>query len=89
MVFPDRSAALAERTSRTLTKMLKPPAGPVGRGDRTNTARLEDAPELAEDDRRIFDVLDDLVRGDVIEHRVRERQPLQRRLVEDGAAAIG
>ena len=88
MVFADWGAAPPERPLTALPEMFQPLARPIGRGDRDNPAGLEDARELLRHHRRILDMLDDLVRGDEVEDRIRERQALQRRLIEDSAAGI-
>jgi hypothetical protein len=43
--------------------MFEPPAGTIGRGDCGDTTGFENAEELVKRCRRIFDMLDDLVRG--------------------------
>ena len=89
MVFTDWSAAPAKRPLYTLAQMFRPPARAIGHGDRTNAAGLQDTRELAKNHRRILYVLDDLVRGDVIEDRICKRQSFQHRLVEPGLSRIG
>ena len=85
MVLADRRAAIAAEAGKPLADMLDPEARAVGGGDDANPARLQHPVKLGEDDRRVLDMLDDLVRADIVEDAGGERHRLQRRLEEPRA----
>src|SRR5271169_1162380 len=82
MVGPDRRAASTEKPHYPLPQMIEPQAGAIGGGDYANSTRPQHSAQLAHNDRWIFDMLDHLVRGDVVENRVGKRQALERRLIK-------
>src|SRR6266851_2669365 len=82
MVGPDRCAATAEEPHYPLPHMIDPQAGAIRGGDYANSTRLQHPAELAHHHRRIFDVLDHLMRGNVVENRIGKRQALQCRLIK-------
>src|SRR5262249_2132502 len=82
MVFADWSSAAPQQAHKALTQMLDPPARAIWGGDGTDAARLQDAQEFCQYDRRVLNVLDDLVRAEGVETLRGERQLLQRRLMK-------
>src|SRR6266568_4812467 len=88
MVGPDRSAPPAEEPHHPLPQMIDPQAGAVGGGDYANSAWLHYPAKLAHHHRRIFDVLDHLMRGNVVENRIEKRQALQCRLIKRRIAGL-
>src|ERR1700730_18027565 len=88
MVGPDRCAPPAEEPHPPLPQVIDPQAGAIGGGDYANSTRLQHPAELAHHHRRIFDVLDHLMRGDVVENRIGKRQAFQRRLIKRRIAGL-
>jgi len=80
VIGADRCAAAANKTHQTLPKMLHPPTRPIGRGNHANTTRLQHAIKFTEYNSWIFDVFNDLVRGDKVEYAIRKWQVLKGRL---------
>src|SRR3984893_1975195 len=88
VVGPDRCAATAEEPHHPLPQMIDPQAGAIGGGDYANSTRLQHPAELARHHRRIFDMLDHLMRGDVVENRIGKWQAFQRRLIKRRIAGL-